>query len=232
MDASILPLLRELDYEESLEILEGFLPLDKEYLVRYHKETQAFYGQDADGNLLFHFVPPRLFPYFIPDTTFVDYVKGVPDLPPEYLILLMQAGQAALAHLEDGEMVNHKVIRKYMVRAKQGKAQHKHLQTRGKSRLGSRIRLQQTGQFFEEINQKLIDWELDRIEQIFVQSSIPLWNKLFESKVPVPFEKRDPRIRKIPLDLPQPNFEVLREVQAFLEKGEVRLSGSLDYLLD
>lgn len=232
MDQKALPFRKELDYEESLELLEGLLEVNQEYLVRFHPDFKAFYGRNKQEELLFWFVPPRLFPEYSPEKGLGAYVNALAQLPPEYLILLIQAGQAALGHVEDGEIVNHKVIRKYMVRAKQGKAQHKHLQAKGKSRLGSRIRLQQTEQFFEEINQKLIDWELDRIEKIYVQSSIPLWNKMFESKIPPPFEKRDSRIRKIPKDLPTPNFEVLREVQSFLGRGELRASETLEYLLD
>jgi hypothetical protein len=60
----------------------------------------------------------------------------------------MQAGHSALAYFEDGEMRHHKVIKKYMVRGN-GKAQVGYLQTRGKSKAGSRIRLANTVSFLK-----------------------------------------------------------------------------------
>ncbi|MEO1451203.1 MAG: hypothetical protein AAFV07_16855 [Bacteroidota bacterium] len=45
-----------------------------------------------------------------------------------------------------------------MKRHKRGKAQISYLNTRGKSKAGSRIRLANTVAFFEEINERLQDW--------------------------------------------------------------------------
>ncbi len=134
-----------------------------------------------------------------------------------YYIILIQAGHSALAYCEGGEMIYHKVITKYMVRKGQGSAQIKHLKTKGKSREGSRIRLAKTIEFFEEINHKLNTWfEEYKSDQIFYSSSVDLWNIMFESKVPVPFEKRGDHLIKIPLDINKPGFKELKRVNYFL----------------
>lgn len=65
-----------------------------------------------------------------------------------FTILVIKAGQAVTACFHNGEMINHKVFRAYMVRKKQGKSQIKHLKTKGKSRAGSRVRLEGTRLFF------------------------------------------------------------------------------------
>ncbi|NJL13474.1 MAG: hypothetical protein HC913_11015, partial [Microscillaceae bacterium] len=148
-----------------------------------------------------------------------EYLKQLPDLPPDYLILLIQAGQAALGHYEAGALLNHKIIRKYMVRAKQGKAQTSHLKTKGKSRAGSRIRLAQTDLFFEEINEKLQDWEVHSVEKIFVSTVQVWWNHLFEADTCPPFDKKDPRMVKIPLAVQPPNFEELERVHTYLSQA-------------
>ena len=45
-----------------------------------------------------------------------------------------------------------------MVRKKRGVSQIKHLKTKGKSRAGSRVRLAETEEFFENINGRLQDY--------------------------------------------------------------------------
>ena len=107
---------------------------------------------------------------------------------------------------------------------KQGKSQLKHLKTKGKSKLGSRIRLGNVVLFFEEINQKLLDWEIEEhIEHIFYSASIQLWNMVFESKVAPPFEKQDPRFMKIPSDVQTPNYEELLKLNEFVKQGLLTL---------
>src|SRR6187200_2123635 len=84
-----------------------------------------------------------------------------------YIILLIQSGNCAVGYYEDGQNVDHKVFRSYMIRKKQGTSQIKYLKTRGKSKAGSRVRLGETIEFFENINERLNeyfeDFEIDRI---------------------------------------------------------------------
>lgn len=140
----------------------------------------------------------------------------------KYLMLLVQTGSAAIGVFEGEQCLEHKVLSAYMVRKKQGMSQIKHLKTKGKSRAGSRVRLAKTLEFFENINERITrhidENEFDRIA--FSCSKI-LMPYLYGSKVSTPFEKKDPRIYRIPKHLHQPNFEVMLGMQRFLNKGEL-----------
>lgn len=149
-----------------------------------------------------------------------DYLLQIPPCLPDYLILLIQAGSAVIGQYEDGKLINHKVIKKYMIRASQGKAQLKHLNSKGKSKLGSRIRLAQTKGFFEEINEKIQEWETDYVPYIFYSASIDCWNLLFESKILPTFEKKDERLKKIPLLIHTPDFEELIKINNEISKAK------------
>jgi hypothetical protein len=149
-----------------------------------------------------------------------DFLENSPNSPPDYLILLIQAGgNAGLAHTEEGEIVSHKIIRRYTVRQKQGKSQLKHLNSKGKSKLGSRIRLAQTKDFFEEINKKLQEWELENIPLIFYSATPDVMHAVFEAKNQPPFQKKDERLQKLPLDMPLPTMEEVLQTKSFLQDG-------------
>ncbi len=147
------------------------------------------------------------------------YLAMVPAIPPSYLLILIQAGHSALAYFEDGDMLHHKVIKKYMVRGN-GRAQVGYLQSRGKSKAGSRVRLANTVSFFEDINEKLREWDCtDDAVRILIscgEKLRPLW---FSSHVTPPFDKDDPRITKVPLDVQRPDLEELTKINKVLLKG-------------
>lgn len=153
-----------------------------------------------------------------------NYVQRISQELPSIVLILMQAGQAALGFFEESEVVHHKVIRKYMVRKKQGKSQLKHLRTKGKSRAGSRIRLNETIAFAEEINQTLTRWDiLDHTDFILYSSSIELWNLLFQSKVSSAFTRNDPRLRSLSLYSSVPKYDELLRVHASLQTGQLSI---------
>jgi len=145
-----------------------------------------------------------------------------------YTLILIQAGAAALGYFVGGELVHHRVIKRYMVRKKQGKSQIKHLKTKGKSRLGSRIRLRNSILFFEGINQTLTEWDISsQSESILMSVPINLRSHLFGSNVPVPFKKKDPRIKKIPVDIRVPSFKELSHINWLVSRGRlIRLAES------
>ena len=139
-----------------------------------------------------------------------------------YIILLIQSGSCAIGYFENGINLDHKVFRAYMVRKKQGTSQIKYLKTKGKSRAGSRVRLAETVEFFENINERLQEYFAQhRIDRIALSCSKTLLPYLFASKVPPPFEKRDPRIYKIPKHIHTPIYEVMLDTHKFLLKGEL-----------
>jgi hypothetical protein len=208
-----------LNYEESY-LFGQYLAQLTDYQVVIDTEKNLIVLEDTTYNKVLEFRLPLPYPAFQTNETLNQYLAKCSPEVPDYLMILLQAGQGAIAYFEAGEMENHKVIRRYMVRAKQGKAQLKHLKTKGKSKLGSRVRLAQTIDFFEEINEKLQEWEVaDQISRILYSTSIDLWNLMFDSKVEPPFEKRDERLRKIPIHIYSPNYEELLRVNEIALQG-------------
>src|SRR5688500_9426516 len=130
-----------------------------------------------------------------------------PERSMHYVILLVQSGSCAVGYFENGINLDHKVFRAYMVRKKRGVSQIKHLKTKGKSRAGSRVRLAETEEFFENINERLQEYFANyRIDRIALSCSKILIPYLFNSKIPAPFQKRDPRILKIPKHIHLPIY--------------------------
>lgn len=140
-----------------------------------------------------------------------------------YVLIMIRSGIASVGYFEDGENLHHKVFRAYMVRKKQGVSQIKFLKTKGKSRAGSRVRLAETKDFFEDINKKLKryfdEWRIDRIGLSCPTTLIPYF---YGSKTPTPFDRKDPRLMKIPRHVQNPTYEALLEVNRYLLKGELR----------
>lgn len=139
-----------------------------------------------------------------------------------YVMLLIQSGSCSMGYFENGINRDHKVFRSYMVRKKQGKSQIKYLKTKGKSRAGSRVRLGESLEFFENINERLQEYfEEYEIHRIAMSCSKILIPFLYNSKVKTPFDKKDDRIFKIPKHVHTPIYEVMMDVNKFLLKGEL-----------
>ncbi len=138
------------------------------------------------------------------------------------LFILVRAGAAALGFFEQGQLQLHKVIKTYMVRKKQGKSQLTHLKTKGKSKLGSRIRLRNSDAFFENISIKLNEWEIaDSAQKIFIYCPIALKQFFYGTDVKLPFYKNDSRIEKIPFDIGTPDFDELIKIEKKAHYGEI-----------
>lgn len=139
-----------------------------------------------------------------------------------YLICIIQTESASVGLIVDGKLQDHKTFSTYAVRKKQGKSQIKYLKTRGKSKAGSRLRLANTINFFEHINERLISYFKDyEIDKIAFSCSKILLPYLFTSKLKCPFEKKDERIYKIPRHIPNANFEDLQTIQKLLSSAEL-----------
>lgn len=150
-----------------------------------------------------------------------------------YMLLMIRSGIAAIGYFEGGVNLDHKVFRAYMVRKKQGTSQIKHLKTKGKSRAGSRVRLAETLEFFEDINTRMQEYfSVHRIDRIGISCATTLIPYLFGSKTETPFDKSDPRIMKIPKHVQNPTYEALLEVNEFLMKGELKSSDAGEVLFD
>ncbi len=127
-----------------------------------------------------------------------------------YFYLSIEAGNAAVALFRGEELLDHTTFSAYMVRKKQGVSQIKHLKTKGKSRAGSRIRLSETEEFFENINAKINEFNEDYLlDRIALSCSKTLLPYFYRSDVKPFFQKEDKRIYSIPIHLPQSNFSNL-----------------------
>jgi hypothetical protein len=135
-----------------------------------------------------------------------------------WIILMVRAGTAALGYFQEGSNQEHKVIRAYMVRKKQGKSQIKYLKTKGKSRAGSRVRLGASEKFFEEINERISDY-LNKYPVDFIAYSCAktLWPYLFSAEGQL--HKEDPRLYKIPVHIQEPGYEKLLEINTLLQSA-------------
>lgn len=145
---------------------------------------------------------------------------------PNYTVLLIRAGHSALGVIKDNEIIQHKVITKYMVRKKQGKSQLTYLTTKGKARGGAKLRLERTQEFFQEIRKKIFEWSdfVDISEIIFYQCTPRLWTGLFKVKSKYPlFNQTDPRLYKIPITTYKPNYKELLRVNQVLSRGNIKI---------
>ncbi|MEM6269936.1 MAG: hypothetical protein AAF998_10900 [Bacteroidota bacterium] len=211
---------RRYRYAESLALLRAWRD-DPPGHLDWDRAKQKLTVRDDAGVKQFTFRLPLPFPPASEGISLAEYLEDVPETPPPYLLLLLQAGHSALGYFEEGEVVHHKVIKKYMVRARQGKAQIGYLNTRGKSKAGSRVRLANTISFFEAINAKVTEWDImNGVERILLSCPVRMKPLLFQSKVPPPFTKDDPRLLKVPLDIHRPDLEELKRVNRIIQMGE------------
>lgn len=193
--------------EEKLQYLQ-------EQALHSFPTESGFEFYDNQNQKVMKLIVPIVFPQ-VAESSFAAYVQGLPPAADDIIVVLIQAGEACLGRVLGNELVTHKLIRKYMVRKSQGKAQIQHLKTKGKSRAGSRIRLAQTVKFFEEINEHLTLWfeeeKPDRVAYHIPTTMKSLW---YESKVPPPFKKEDPLLRKTYWDVQKPRREeIIRSIR-------------------
>ncbi|MFT4740951.1 MAG: hypothetical protein ACI9L9_001738 [Marivirga sp.] len=137
-----------------------------------------------------------------------------------FILLIVESGQAALAYGEGNHIIEHKVIKSYMVRKKQGKSQIKYLKTKGKSKAGSRVRLANTVHFFEEIQEKINEWlAYFQLDYIALSCSKSLYTHLFTEDFEL--DRNDARIVKIPKHIQEASFENMLAIHRYLLQAEV-----------
>lgn len=142
------------------------------------------------------------------------------------VVLLLRAGAVALGCWEDEELVMHKAIRKYVVRG-HGRAQPTHLKTRGKSRYGARLRLQNWRRLLTETNRRLHDlWEESGApRRLFWSAPVRAWADLFVASPPPPFERDAPELQRLPVHVHRPDFAELQRIRGWLLHGRLELPG-------
>lgn len=165
---------------------------------------------------------PLVLPGPLPEETVADWLARLPRQPGTQLVLLVQAGATAMGVWEGEDLLAHKVITKYVVRGK-GRAQPAYRKTRGKSRLGSRLRLRGATQQLEETVARAQTWsrEFGPFERVFLSCPVRTWAELRGDLAAVIPEPEG--VTKVPLDVRVPRFEELLRVRRFLERGRVTL---------
>ena len=149
-----------------------------------------------------------------------------------YCITLVRAGQAAVGYFHQGILLDHKVFRAYLVRQKQGMSQFKYLKTKGKSRSGSRIRLEETELFFKDINQRLqVYTNQYPLTYWGLGCSKTLWPVLFDAAVPPPFTSKSPELIELPYPFSKASFEELQVLEHRLTQFHLLLSPSGEPLI-
>lgn len=153
-------------------------------------------------------------------------------IPSNFLIVIIHSGEAALAYSEENQIVEHKMVKAYMVRQKQGKSQIKHLKTKGKSKAGSRVRLAGTDHFFEQINEKITEWnEYFEIDKIAISCNKTLQPYLF-NRPDAAIDKDDSRLFKIPKHIQEANFDNLTSIHNYLISTELKFDDSSKELIN
>lgn len=152
---------------------------------------------------------------------------------PHFSLVLIRAGQSSVGYFHRGILIDHKVFRAYMVRQKQGVSQIKHLKTKGKSRAGSRIRLAETNQFFEEINERLSSYS-DQFPIDFwgISCAKTMWPYYFSSAIAPPFSPKAENLIELPFHVSQGSFEELKKAGELLQKFHMISSENGEEFLD
>ncbi|HEX5053161.1 MAG TPA: hypothetical protein VFZ65_15405 [Planctomycetota bacterium] len=140
------------------------------------------------------------------------------------LVVLLQAGAAAIGYWDGEDLLDHKVLRRYVVRGR-GRAQPTHLRTRGKSRYGSRLRLQNWRRLLACTNERLRRcWdEFGAPERVFHAAPVRAWAELFLSEPPPPFARHAAELQRVPMHVHTPDFAELRRVRGWLLHGRLEL---------
>lgn len=149
-----------------------------------------------------------------------------------YCLTLVRAGQASLGYFHQGKLLDHRVFRGYLVRQKQGKSQFKYLKTKGKSRAGSRIRLEETLVFFKKINERL---------QIYAKQyplnfwglgcAKTMWPLLFDGEMKPPFTSKSAELIELPYPFTKGSYEELQELELRLQQFHLLLSPLAESLI-
>jgi hypothetical protein len=142
-----------------------------------------------------------------------------------FCLTLVRAGQAAVGYFHQGKLLDHKVFRGYLVRQKQGKSQFKYLKTKGKSRAGSRIRLEETLLFFNEINERLQVYAKQYPLNFWgLGCAKTLWPLLFDGEITAPFTSKSRELIELPYPFTKGSYEELQELELRLQQFHLLLS--------
>lgn len=167
---------------------------------------------------------PLLAPRVAPGERLADYATRLPGPSPRHVLLLLQAGASALGYWDGDELLHHKAQRRYVVRG-HGKAQPLHAKTRGRSRYGARLRLQNWRRLLAETNERLHGYWRDygAPERVFFAVPVRALAELFASEPAPPFARDDGIAQRVPMHVHRPDFAELLRVHGWLRYGRLEL---------
>ncbi len=167
---------------------------------------------------------PLLAPRAAAGESLADYAARLPGQPERSVLLLLQAGAMAVGYWDGDALLHHKAIRRYVVRG-HGKAQPLHRKTRGKSRYGARLRLQNWQRLLGETNARLRDYWRDfgAPERVFVAVPVRTLPELLAAEPAPPFARDDARLQRVPMHVHRPDFAELQRVRRWLGMGRLEL---------
>lgn len=203
--------------------LDAFLALAPD--ARWHAHDRCFRGSDPAVVLRL----PLLAPEPAPQTALAEHLAHGELAPGPHALLLLRAGSSALGWWDGLALVRHKAFQRYVVRGT-GKAQPTHLKTRGKSRYGSRLRLQNWERQLGETSERLGEWwrEFGAPQRVHVAMPVRLRAEFMAAEPPPPFSFDDPEVVSVPFHVHQPDHAELLRVHALLGAGTVTLREPAD----
>lgn len=167
---------------------------------------------------------PLLAPRAVAGEAIAAYAERLPGPVERSVVLLLQAGAMAIGYWDGDELLRHKAIRRYVVRG-HGKAQPLHRKTRGKSRYGARLRLQNWQRLLGETNERLhACWrDFGAPERVFVSVPVRILPELLAADPTPPFARDDVRLQRVPMHVHRPDFAELQRVRRWLGVGRLEL---------
>ena len=167
---------------------------------------------------------PLLAPRAAAGERLADYAPRLPGPGERSVVLLLQAGAMAIGYWDGDELLHHKAIRRYVVRG-HGKAQPLHRKTRGKSRYGARLRLQNWRRLLGETNERLRDYWRDHgaPERVFLAVPVRTLPELLAADPAPPFARDDARLQRVPMHVHRPDFAELQRVRRWLGSGRLEV---------
>ncbi|RYZ60242.1 MAG: hypothetical protein EOP07_01355 [Proteobacteria bacterium] len=200
-------------YSRYFEFLEWF-DLELRTLKNARIEESVIHWETGDGGKGSCLLPIILRQE---NWTSLEDLRRTLDNPFRYGIILMQAGRASIAVAEEDEILYSKQIQKYMVRKSQGKSQLSYLNEKGKSRLGSRIRLRQSQEFFEDIDAKLKELCREHdLKYLFLSCTPKLKGHWHQATGGAAVDRKDSRWRRIPFMLHSPSQDETQRMHRLL----------------
>lgn len=137
-------------------------------------------------------------------------------------LLLVRAGAVALGGWAGDRCFDHKALRAYVVRGN-GRAQPTYLESRGKSRYGSRLRLQNWQRLLVDTGERLalLRERGGEPSRLFVAIPVRVAADLWSCATPPPFARGDARLVRLPLHVHRPDHDELWRVWHWLGRGEL-----------